>query len=119
MTSRTVAASASTATPTAGRPSARARRAIVAITAARMTLGSGVTRITNAARTITAPTMRTPRGAPHAARRAKAAATTIAQLAPETAVRWDSDEAFMASSVAASSIEVSPTARPGTSPAPG
>jgi hypothetical protein len=119
ITISTVTASDSTATPTAGRPRASARRATRAMAAARMTLGSGVTRATKAARTTVAPPMRTARGAPHSASTAKAAPTTIAQFAPETAVRCDSDEAFMAVSVALSSMLVSPTARPGTKPAPG
>lgn len=118
-TSSTVTARDSTAIPTAGRPSESANRATRAIAAARMTLGSGVTRATKAASTTVAPPMRAARGAPHSASTAKAAPTTIAQFAPETAVRCDSDEAFIAVSVVLSSMLVSPTARPGTRPAPG
>ncbi len=118
-TSRTVTASDSTAIPMAGRPSASASIATPAIAAARMTLGSGVTRATNAVSTSIAPTTRPPRDAPHSASRANAAPTTIAQFAPETAVRCESDDAFIAASVAGSRLEVSPTASPGTRPAPG
>ena len=62
---------------------------------------------------------RTHRRAPHTARSAKAAPTTRAQFAPDTAVRCDSDDSVMAVSVAASRPDVSPTASPGMSPAPG
>lgn len=119
MTSNAVTAAESTAMPTAGRPRARASIATTAIAAARTTLGSGVTRATKATSTTVAPTTRTPREAPHSASNANAAPTTIAQFAPETAVRCDSEAAFMAASVDGSRLEVSPTARPGTRPAPG
>lgn len=119
MTRSAVTAAESTAMPTAGRPRARASIATTAIAAARTTLGSGVTSATKATSTTVAPITRTPRGAPHSASNANAAPTTIAQFAPETAVRCDSDAAFMAASVDGSRLEVSPTARPGTRPAPG
>jgi len=117
--SRIVTARDRTATPIAGRPSASASIATAAIAAARMTLGSGVTSATNAASTSIAPITLPPRDAPHSASRANAAPTTIAQFAPDTAVRCDSDEAFIAASVSGSRLVVSPTASPGTRPAPG
>ena len=47
------------------------------------------------------------------------AATTTAQFAPDTAVRWLRPEASIASFSCSDTARVSPTARPGSSPAPG
>ena len=62
--------------------------------------------------------MRMLRRNPAAAARANAAAVTIAQFAPETAVRWLRELAFMASSSVAPTALVSPIASPGTSAPP-
>ena len=61
---------------------------------------------------------RAPRRRPHSAARANAAAVTIAQFAPETAVRWLSELARIAASSSAPTRVVSPIARPGTSAPP-
>ncbi len=84
--------------------------------AARTTLGSGVTRITKPASATTPATTRIARRAPHSAAPAKAMPTTSAQLAPDTAVRCDNDDVFMAASRSAVTALVSPTDRPGMSP---
>ena len=116
--STTVTAVPSTARPCDRRPVTSATRPITDIPAARTTLASGVTSTTNAARTSTAMTTRHARDAPHSAAKAKAAATTMTQFEPETAVRWLRPVAFIAASRSSSTALVSPTARPGTSAPP-
>ena len=105
--------------PRPGRESASDSRATPAIAAARMTLGSGVTRMTNpASANADAPT-RASRGIPSAAAAAKTSPTMIAQFAPDTAVRWLSELTFIEASSAGVTALVSPIARPGSRPAPG
>lgn len=59
----------------------------MAITAARTTLGSGVTSSTKAASVASAATVRRRCPAPRSAATAQPATTTSAQFAPDTAVR--------------------------------
>ncbi|MNI90108.1 hypothetical protein D3C73_1475980 [compost metagenome] len=73
--------------PALGRPSSTVSMPTDAMTAARMTLGSGVTRTTKPASPATARTTRSARPAPHRAASQKIPPTTIAQFAPLTAVR--------------------------------
>ncbi len=117
-TSSTVTAVASSAIPTPARPRSTASIAMAAMAAARTTLGSGVTSTTNPTSTVSPQATRSPREAPSAAARAKAMPTTSAQLAPDTAVRCESDAAFIAASSVGDTMDVSPTASPGTRPAP-
>ena len=73
--------------PRTGRPLASAASTSAAITAARNTLGSGVTRTTNPTRITTDRVTRDARGRPTAAPPSMTSAMTTAQFAPETAVR--------------------------------
>ena len=116
---RSATASESTDMPTAGRPRSTASIAAPAIAAARTTLGSGVTSTTKPASAATPHPTRTRRPRPASAAAPKAMPTTSAQFAPDTAVRCDSDDRFIAASSSGPTRDVSPTARPGTSPAPG
>ena len=111
--------SASIPAPALGRPSSTVSMAAAAITAARITLGSGVTSTTNPASPASASTTRRVRPPPHRAVSEKTAPTTMAQLAPLTAVRWLRPLARISSFSAADTARVSPTARPGSRPAPG
>ncbi|WP_133961788.1 hypothetical protein [Rathayibacter sp. PhB151] len=110
----TLASSAGTAAPER-RPS-RASSTTLAITAARTTLGSGVTSTTKAPRTVRADAVRRRRPAPSSAATSQPAATTTAQFAPDTAVRWVSEAVRMSSSRSDGRAEVSPVARPGSRP---
>lgn len=89
----------------------------MAITAARTTLGSGVTSTTKAPSVTRAASVRSSRLAPSREAIAQPATTTTAQFAPETAVRWVSDAVRMSSSRSAGRAVVSPVASPGRSPA--
>ena len=117
--SSTVTASESTATPAPRRPVSRATSAIVDIAPARITLASGVTSTTKPASAARETTTRVRRPAPHAAQIPKAIAATSEQLLPDTAVRCDSDDAFISASSSSVTPLVSPTESPGSSPAPG
>ena len=114
----TASAADSTATPCDVRPSRRASIATAAMPAARTTLGSGVTNTTNPPSASMATTMRQVRPRPDAAAAAKARPTTRAQLEPDTAVRCDKEDSFIAASICSVTSRVSPTASPGTSDAP-
>ena len=113
------AQSASSPAPALGRPDSTVSMPTAAITAARTTLGSGVTSTTNPASPASASPTRRARPPPHRAVRKKTAPTTMAQFAPLTAVRWLRPLARMSSFNAADAARVSPTASPGNSPAPG
>jgi len=80
-------ARASTGMPRTGRPRAKVASTRLAITAARRTLGSGVTSTTNPTRTARDAATRAQRGMPTAAPATITSPMTIAQLAPDTAVR--------------------------------
>lgn len=116
---RTATDSERTAIPVPRRPRRTASIATADIVAARTTLGSGVTRSTNPPSATRPAVTRAPRESRQAAARTKASPTTIAQLAPDTAVRCERDEAFMSESRSSPTREVSPTASPGMRPAPG
>ncbi len=93
--------------------------AIVLIVAARITLGSGVTSTTNAPRAPRATRTRRARRPRAAPTRKKAAGTLGAPMRPATAVRCERPLSRIASSRSDATARVSPTARPGRSPAPG
>ncbi len=114
-----VALSASIPAPALGRPSSTASIATPAITPARMTLGSGVTRTMKPLNPRAATTTRVRRPPPHSAVSQNMAPTTIAQFAPLTAVRWLSPLVRMSSLSSVDTARVSPTASPGRRPAPG
>ena len=107
--------------PRPGLPEAIPNSRIVAIRAARSTLGSGVTSTTNPSRVSSESAIRMPRRSPRNAVSSMTPAITTAQFAPETAVRWLSELVFMAASRSASTALVSPIARPGSRspPSPG
>ena len=107
--------------PRTGLPSPYVTSAIAAITAARRTLGSGVTSTTKPTSTTSATPTRRPRGNPATPPTRSTKPITIAQLAPETAVRWLRELLFMAASSWSSTRVVSPIARPdsGRPPEPG
>ena len=86
---------------------------------ARTTLGSGVTSRTKPPAPPRPHPTRARREPPMAATAPKASPTTIAQFAPDTAVRCDSDDSFIAASRSGVTADVSPTASPGIRPAPG
>jgi len=69
--------------PALGLPRRTVSIPTAAITAARITLGSGVTSTTNPAKPVRDSTTRNPRPPPHSALSQKSAPTTIAQFAPE------------------------------------
>ena len=121
MVSSTATARDSTGMPLSGRPDARAASTSVAITAARNTLGSGVTRTTKPNNTVTDATTRQPRGTPATAPPSMMRPMITAQFAPDTAVKWLSDDAFIAASSSSLTAEVSPMASPGNRapPSPG
>ena len=79
-----LALSASIPAPALGRPSINDSIATPAMTAALITLGSGVTSTTNPASAMAAAMTRVARPAPHSAASQKTAPTTIAQFAPDT-----------------------------------
>jgi hypothetical protein len=111
-------ASARMLTPRTGLPAAVATSTRVAITAERSTLGCGVTSTTKPMSTTTDAAIRQERESPSAPPASMMSAITTAQLAPETAVRWLSDVAFMAALSAGVTAWVSPMARPGNRPPP-
>ncbi|RLP69902.1 hypothetical protein D9V30_04240 [Mycetocola reblochoni] len=120
-TRHTVTATAR-ARPAAARwPEAIAISTAIAITAALMTLGSGVTSRTKPSNAVAPAAILPARLAPHAAAAARAIATTIAQFAPETAVRWLRPLSTMASDSESGTPLSSPIARPGSRrpPSPG
>ncbi len=116
-TSRTPAAAARAGTAARERPAARARRVTAPMTAARITLGVGRASTTNAPRASTATTACTRRSTARRRSGRSTQATTIATLAPDTAVRWLRPASRNSSSSTGSRARTSPTARPGTSPA--
>ncbi len=118
ITSRTSTAAPNTGTPCTGRPAANATNTRVAITAARTTLGSGVTRITNPRSTSSEHPTRAGRDNPTAAPANIMRPITMAQFAPDTAVRWLKLLAFIASSSESVTAVVSPMASPGSRSAP-
>ncbi len=108
-----------TAMPAPVRPRSTPSIAMPAIAPARTTLGSGVTSRTKPLSATTPAPTRARREPPMAATAPKASPTTIAQFAPDTAVRCDSDDSFIAASRSGATADVSPTASPGIRPAPG
>ena len=109
----------STGSPRNGRPRASASSTTPAITPARSTLACGVTSTTNPVSVTSAAATRMPRRAPIAEASAHAMPTTTAQFAPDTAVRWLRELAFIAASRSPPTAVVSPIASPGSSPPPG
>jgi hypothetical protein len=103
----------------ARRPASSAMRTSVAMIVARTIDGSGRTSTRNARRTVPATMERGTRGTPPARPTAITRPTSTAQFEPDTAVRWLSATARIASSVASSMPERSPIASPRRSPAPG
>ena len=91
------------------------------MTAARITLGSGVTSTTNASSTTRDAPTRTPLRSPSAPPTSSTRPMTIAQLAPDTAVRWLSELDFIAASRSSPTALVSPMASPASRspPSPG
>ena len=112
---QTEAASAGTAAR--GRPAASAISVIAPIAAARTTLGPGRASTTKPASPRPATSTCTPGRTPRRRSGHRMPVSTIATFAPETAVRWESP-ALRKSAVRSGSIaRVSPTTRPGSSPA--
>ena len=111
-------ASASTGTPRTGRPLTSAPSTMSAMAAARTTLGSGVTSTTNASSTAAASRVRAVRDIPANRPASTTSPTTIAQFAPDTAVRCERLLNFIAASSSGLTARVSPMARPGSRPAP-
>ena len=121
-----IAKSANTVMPRTGIPrtgleEARDTSTILAMMEARMMLGSGVTRITKPTRAIIPEPILIHTPPRKRATSATTIATTIAQLAPETATRWLREVMRIASINPRSTAEVSPMARPGNRrpPSPG
>ena len=106
-------------TPRTGRPVRCTTRTTTAITVARVIDGSGRTSTTKPSSTAIATTTRRTRGAPTARPSNTTSATSTAQFEPDTAVRCVSAEVSIACSVAGSSPDRSPIARPRSSAAPG
>lgn len=119
MMTSTATETASRDSPAPVRPRSTPSIATAAMVAARTTLGSGETSTTNATRAARPAPTRMPRRAPQTAAPPNAIPTTSAQFAPLTAVRCESDDAFIAVSSPGSTVEVSPTASPAMSPRPG
>ena len=115
--SRTQTAAHSAGTAARDRPDARASSVTAPMAAARTTLGLGRARITNpiSARTATAACTR--RSTARRRRGRRTPARTIATFAPDTAVRCASPARRKSSSSTGSMAVVSPTTRPGSSPA--
>ena len=90
-----------------------------AMTAARCTLASGPTTITNPPSADAANGARSRRPSPSAEAAQTTAPTRIPQFAPETARRCSRELWRICSSSRSSTSAVSPTAKPGTSSAPG
>jgi hypothetical protein len=120
-TRRTITARLNAGSPSAGRPLANAKRTTSAIVAARRMLAAGPTRTTKARSAVAAATTRSHRPAPTREARRNTNPVTSAQFAPDTAVKWLSELAFISSSSLADTADSSPMARPGSSapPSPG
>ena len=113
-TSSTITASASTGGPRSGMPRAMAASTRNDMSAARCTLGWGVTTTTNSSSTVAEVSTRPSRGMPSAPPPSMTRPTTIAQFAPETAVRWVRLLVFIAASSRSDTAPSSPIARPGS-----
>ncbi len=110
-----------TGMPRTGRAVARKNNTMLAMMEARIMLGSGVTKTTKPANARIPAAILIHKPPPSSATTATTRATTMAQLAPETATKWDRDVARIASTNPASTAEVSPRASPGSRrpPSPG
>ena len=84
------------------------------MSAARCTLGCGVTTTTKSSNTVAEVITRPSRGMPSAPPPSMTRPTTIAQFAPETAVRWVRLLVFIAASSRSDTAPSSPIARPGS-----
>ena len=100
-----------------GRPAARARSVTAPMAAARTTLGLGRARITKPTSTSPATTAWTRRSTARRRSGHSTAVRTIATFAPDTAVRCASPARSKSSSAPGPWLGVSPTTRPGSSPA--